>query len=240
MMRGIAKILALGLLLVGGTAGVVLYHGYFSTDRQVRKLEEEKRQLQQIVQRLTDERRVAEVLVTDQKTVDGVLQTTLLFVEYSRDGSSTLPPKRFTIRGNIAHIDALVVKFDNDLVAKNDPLRGHSIALFTRIYGEYDQPGQAATIDTPGKVPDFYRGTDPAVSEFEQELWQNFWKLAEDEAYRQSKGVRVANGQGVWGPFNPDRLYTLTIESNGGVNITSEPLKGIYREALKHSAADVR
>ena len=82
-----------------------------------------------------------------------------------------------------------------------------------------------------------YRGADPRVGEFEHELWTNFWKLAEDEAYRKEKGVRVAQGEGVWVPFQPDRLYTLTLESDGGLNITSSPLKGVYREALKRQTS---
>jgi hypothetical protein len=28
-------------------------------------------------------------------------------------------------------------------------------------------------------------------------------------------------------------LYTITLEANGGLNIKSEPLKGIYAEAMK-------
>jgi hypothetical protein len=71
------------------------------------------------------------------------------------------------------------------------------------------------------------------VSKFDIELWRDFWKLAEDPRFRQEKGVRVANGQGLWGPFEADKLYTITIESDGGLNMASEPLKGIYREALK-------
>ena len=48
--------------------------------------------------------------------------------------------------------------------------------------------------------------------------------------------MRVAQGEGPWGPFNMDRLYTLTIDADGGLNIVSQPLKGIYREALQHKA----
>ena len=40
-------------------------------------------------------------------------------------------------------------------------------------------------------------------------------------------GVRVAQGEAVWTKFQPDRLYTLTLESDGGLNITSAPLKGM-------------
>jgi hypothetical protein len=46
-------------------------------------------------------------------------------------------------------------------------------------------------------------------------------------------GVRVAQGEGVWRPFEPGRLYTITLESNGGLNVHSEPLRGIYQEALR-------
>ena len=141
--------------------------------------------------------------------------------------------RSFSIEGDTAHIDALVIKFDGQYVRENDPLRGQSIALFTRIYGDKQKPSEGLAIDEPGRIPDIYRGADPRVSEFEQKLWKDFWRLAQDESYRREMGVRVANGQGVWGPFEPEKLYTLTIETNGGINITSEPLRGIYREALK-------
>ena len=236
MFRTLAKLAFLSALVVGGAAG--LY--YQQRDTTATKLNEALRkteQLQQVVRHLQAERRVADVIVTDQKTVDGVQKTTLLFVEYARDGSTPLPAKRFTIDGNVAHVDALVVKFDRGFVEENDAMRGHSLALFTRLYGENQPPEKAHRIDAPGEVPEVYRGPGPGVGEFEKELWANFWRLADDEAYRKEKGVRVAQGEGVWVPFKPDRLYTLTLESDGGLNITSSPLKGIYREALKRDAA---
>jgi hypothetical protein len=205
--------------------------------QQQAKLEEQKKELETVVQRLEADRRVAEVLVTDQKTGgDGVLRTTLLFVEYAKDGSS-LPPRSFTIEGNSAHVDAMVIKFEHDYIARNDPLRGHSIALFNRLFGDKQKPEEAFRIDEPGRVPDIYRGAakqqSAELARFESNLWNNFWRLADDKEYRVSQGVRVASGQGVWGPFAPDRLYTLTLDADGGLNLTSEPLKGIYREAMK-------
>src|SRR4029453_327822 len=106
-------------------------------------------------------------------------------------------------------------------------------ALFTRIYGDKQAPNTADPIDIPGSIPEIYRDADPSVIEFEQELWKDFWRLTIDETFRKEKGVRVAMGQGVWGMFEPDRLYTITLENDGGLSLTSETLKGIYREALK-------
>jgi hypothetical protein len=159
--------------------------------------------------------------------------TTLLFVEYDRNGND-LPPKSFVVRGRDVHIDAMVIIFDRALVKADDPLRGHSIALFTSIYGDHQEPAEAAHIDTPGGVPDIYRGADSHVTAFETALWSQFWELASDKQLRAQRGVRVAEGQGVWGPLEPDKLYTLTLDAGGGLNLTSEPLKGIYRAALRH------
>jgi len=235
MLRTTAKLLGLFVLVIAGSSGIIAYHNHFAAERKVEQLQEEKKQLQQIVKRLGEEKRVAEVLVTEQATVDGELHTTLILVEYAKDGSP-LPPKSFSFVGKMAHIDAMVIKFDRGFVEENDALRGHSIALFTKIYGDKQSPAEASHIDEPGTIPTVYRGVDPRVSKFEQELWKNFWKLAEDPAFRQQNGVRVANGQGLWGPFEADKIYTITIESDGGLNMTSEPLKGIYREALKRKS----
>lgn len=235
MLHFLGKIFALVLLLTAGAVGIYLYR---HQDESAVKLEQERektRQLESVVSRLTGEKRRAEVLVTDQKTVEGVLKTTLLFVEYASDGHS-LPPKSFTIDGKFAHIDGLLIQFEHNFVKENDPLRGHSIVLFQRIYGDKQPPEQAAPIDAPGEIPAVYRGAEPRVSEFEQDLWKNFWKLYDDESYRQMKGVRVAMGQGVWGMFDKGKLYTITLQSDGGLTLASEPLKGIYVEALKERA----
>jgi hypothetical protein len=231
MLRAIAKIAGVLLLVVVGS---IALHWYATHDEQSRKLAEAQARadkLTEIVQRLSDERRVAEVIVTDQKTIDGVRNTSLLFVEYARDGSS-LPARSFTIQGEMGHIDAMVIKFERNFVSDNDPLRGHSIALFTRIYGDHQTPEKAEMIDAPGKIPDIYRGDDPRVEGFEQDLWNSFWKLYDDENFRKEKGVRTSSGQGVWGKFERDKVYRITLESDGGLNLIASAQPGIYREAL--------
>lgn len=233
MLRPLGKIFGLTFLLLAASVGVVYYQSAYQAERKIEELKDQKRQLEEVVTRLEHEKRVADILVSRQEKNDAdVLETTLLFVEYDKAGQP-LPAKSFTIEGNTAHLDAMVIKFDHGYVAESDALKGHSIALFTKIYGENQKPSEAAMIDPPGKIPDLYRGADPRVSQFELDLWRDFWKLYDNEDLRKAKGVRALGGHGVWGPFEPDRLYTITIESDGGLNMTSEPLKGIYREAMK-------
>ncbi len=239
MFRTTPRLIALALLLLGASAGFYLYQ-HNSVEQQLAAERQRTEQLKVIVARLSAEHRVADVVVTEQAVMPGTgtLRTTILFVEYDRHGDA-LPARKFTFDGKMAHIDAMVVKFDGKFVQDNDPLRGHSIALFTRLYGDKQAPEAADPIDEPGIVPPVYRGADQKVSEFEMELWKNFWKLADDPAYREQMGVRVAQGEGVWRPFEPGFMYTLTLESNGGLNITSEPIKGILKQLL-HEHADLR
>ena len=232
MLRALTKLLSLATVLIIGLVSIAVYRHHTQADRDRLALENENEQLKLVVDRLTDERRVVEMLVTDQKVVNGIPQTTLLFVEYARNHMA-LAPKTFTICGNQVHLDAMVIKFQRDFVKKNDPLRGHSIALFTRMFGNLQAPDQGTLIDSDNQIPEYYQGTDPRISEFEQQLWKDFWKLTRDSSYREQMGVRVSNGQGLWWPCDPDLLYTVTLEADGGLNVTSEPVKGIYREALR-------
>lgn len=236
MYRAALRFVLLIALVCAGVVGVSVYRDHTSVEAQLQREQERTAELRQIVQRLTAERRVADVMVTDQRQVNGVTRTSIVFVEYGRDDRA-MPAKRFTIDGNMIHLDAMVVKFDGKFVERNDPLRGHSIALFTRLYGDTQAPADGYAIDPPGHVPDIYRDPDPKVQQFQQELWQNFWRLADDLPYQRDMGVRVAQGEGLWRPFEPDHLYTITLDANGGLNIHAEPLKGIYRAAMKATAS---
>ena len=44
--------------------------------------------------------------------------------------------------------------------------------------------------------------------------------------------VRAAGGAGVWFRCKPDQLYTVVLQSTGGLSVVAEPLRGIYRDAL--------
>ena len=60
-------------MIVAGWAALYVYQDRFSASHNIARLQEEKKVLQQVVQRLSDEKRVADVLVTDQKVVDGAV-----------------------------------------------------------------------------------------------------------------------------------------------------------------------
>jgi hypothetical protein len=243
MLRASYRLAVLSVLVAAASWGYWYFHTVQAPAAQIRKLEEDKRELQQIVRRLTDERRAAEMVVTDQRRTDkGLLETTLLFVEQARDGSP-LPAKSFTVVGDEVYVAGLSIRFEKDFVFANDPLRGRGIMLFTHIFGRNQKPADGLPIDAPGQIPDVYRG-DPAeiarVSQFENELWDNFWRLVDDKTYRAEKGVDVAGGKAVFFRPSPDHLYRITLDTAGNPTVDSEPIKPIYRQAMRKAAPATR
>jgi hypothetical protein len=238
MTKLLLKFIVLVSLIVGGGYGVYRFEQKRSLETrlqdQINKLEQQREHLRQFVSRLTAERRVAEMVVTDQVIHGSQIEsTTLMFVEYGRDGQR-LPPRFFTVRGNVAHIDALVIKFERDFIEQDDPLRGHSLVLFHRLYGDHQAPIDGFYIDEPGNAPAAYRddSISPEAAQFEAQLWRDFWQLADDPRLREEKGVRVVQGEGPWTRFHTDRVYTLSLEADGGLNISSRPIDGLFKEFL--------
>jgi len=235
MLRATYRLVVLCLLVASASVGYWYYHNPQSPTVRIAKLEEEKKELQQIVQRMTDERRVAEMIVTDQHQTPQGMETTLLFVEQARDGTP-LPAKSFTVKGDEVWVGGLSIRFEQGWLEKNDPLRGRGIMLFTSIFGQNQTPAQGFPIDQPGKIPDIYRG-DPKetarISAFESELWDNFWRLVGDKEFRAEKGVEVASGKAVYFRAIPDRLFRITVDARGNPTVDWEAIKPIYREAMK-------
>ncbi|MDP9174725.1 MAG: hypothetical protein M3O30_12780 [Planctomycetota bacterium] len=231
ILRTFGNSVALTFLVVAGSITLYLFHQHNSAEYQLAELQQQKVELQQIIKRFQAERRVAKIVVTDQKTIDGKIKTTFLFVEYRRDGSA-IPAREFTVAGNEVHFDGELIKFKDEYTQNNDALRGQSILLFTRIYGATQAPVDGFAVDEPGTIPEIYRGSDPRVTAFEQDLWTNFWKLYNDESARDAKGIRGLHGEGLFGQLDPDHVYTITLRADGGT-LNEEPIDPIYRDAIR-------
>jgi hypothetical protein len=246
MLRATYRLAVLSILVASASVGYFYYHNPMSPTVQLAQEREKTKHLQEFVQRLTDERRVAEMIVTDQKQTEQGIETTLLFVEQARDGTP-LPPRSFTVKGDEVWVAGLSIRFDVGWLEKNDALRGHGIMLFTRMFGQNQTPAQGLTIDEPGKIPDVYKADpkdttkDPQemlqARSFEKELWENFWRLTDDKEYRAEKGVEVAGGKAVYFKAVPERLFRITVDARGNPTVDWEPIKPIYREAMKKPAA---
>jgi hypothetical protein len=224
---GAAIASTLWLLSPGETARLRREHEEY--EKRLRQenedLQKRRADLEQAVSRLTGQDRVAEVYVVEQVKKGEVLNgqpaatdvTVIEFVEIDREGHP-LPSKRFIINDSILHFDALVLKFDPEYVAEGDALRGKSLALFRRIYGESQAAVNGFPIDPSGDVPNIYR-VNPQPTAFELQLWSRFWELASDPNLAAKNGVRIAQGEVKYVPVRKGQVWTLTIENNGGMNV---------------------
>jgi hypothetical protein len=241
-MRSMFRIAMLALI-VGGV-GWWYFINSDSPMRRIADLEQKKRELEKIVSRLSADRRVAEFVVTGQQQVNGQTQTTILWEETNEQGAR-VASKSFTLKGDEVHIDALSIRFMDDFVIKEDPLRGHGLVLFTRLYGAHQTPAEGFAIDDPGQVVGVYRKDQPGSvstltsnaadgSVFERDLWDKFWRLVHDKGFREEKGVKVAGGKGVWiKRLDQGKVYTVSVDVHGNPTLDWEPIKPILREAMK-------
>jgi hypothetical protein len=234
VLKTLSKIATLSVFTLIGVVGLLFYRHTSSTAARIADLENKNSEMKEIIGRLEYERRIADFVVSDQRIIDGKRHTSLLMVEYDKAGAP-LPPRSFEVIGNRVHVDAYVVKFDQESVRKGDSLRGKALLLFEKIYGDAQAPADGSRIDPPTQSPEIYRDVNPRLSAFEQKLWTDFWRLVTDEPYRKEFGVSVAYGSGVFFPAEKGRRYTLTLAANGNVTAYNEPLPEIFSRLMKQS-----
>lgn len=218
LIRIMALVVALALLFLAGA-------GIFWIWKKI----EENRILRQVVERLSADSRVAEVLVTASSYNESTrkIETTIKFLEYDAEGKS-LPPRYFTFQGNIIQFQALVIRFQDRLVQAGDRVRGKSAYLFLRAFILESGNYQAFDLTDFRQIPQGYKL--PGVkNEFEMKLWQEFWDYALDPKARERMGIKNAQIEAPGSIFVPGTIYTLKIEHDGGLRIDTEPIPEILK-----------
>jgi hypothetical protein len=239
-MRSVVRVLVAVvclLLLVGGGWLAVALAQAAHLQRQVVRLEEEVRRQEELrktmAERLGRTRRLGTLRVLQQhragdpkstplstasagELADEEIVTTVEFVELD-DRGRQVGSRRAEVPGRVVFLDAWTVRFPQDRVAEDDPMRGRTVALLRRIYSDRMPPAQGIPIDTPGAVPDGYVVGDGA--RFEQALWKRFWRLATDPQAAESMGVRVAQGEAVYKPAAPGSCFDVELENSGGLTL---------------------
>ena len=187
------------------------------------------RVLRQVIERLTAESRLAEVLVTDVK-VDPKTQrtyTTVKFLEYDTR-LNPLPPLYFTFTGSLIQFQSLVIRFDDLYVKKGHPFKGKSAYLFMKIFSLTDQGAEVFDLNKANEIPPGYQ-TEKAKNAFEKGLWKKFWEYALNPREAHKIGIKNAQIEAPGTKFVPGMLYTIKIEHDGGMRIDAEPLPRILK-----------
>ncbi len=222
--KSISAMVWTAVLVAAVAAGVYLAERlYFGPLREQQRL---VANLKTIVTELTRDIRVAEVSVVDQG--GDPLRTTFKFVEVNERREPIGAAKVFTINGDVAYFDTLVIKFEDSfmplekLPLSDEVLRSHlarkAVIFFRRVFSEKQKPEEGFPLDTPGDPPGPYR-PGSALTPFEQALWRDFWALASDPRLAADRGVRAAHGLAVYTRLQPGKYYVLEQRLDGDLTI---------------------
>ena len=138
-------------------------------------------------------------------------------------------PRTLTVKGDLVYVDYWVVKFSDESVEAGDPLRGTSICLFRRIFGEHQNPVDGYVLDAVGSRPVGY-GSGREPTEFETEIWVQFWELANNPKLAKAHGVRAAHGQAVSMKLQPGKYYVLEQRLTGDMTIRAVDVPAVLKK----------
>ena len=201
-----------------------LDQNYGATQKQLKEAKEKIAQLEIANQKLEmanlflkKTRRLAVIsdIVKENQEGSDAVKTTFSFSEVDMSDNPIGEKRTFTIDGDILYIDTLVIKFEDDFVEQGDVLKGSALCLFNRLFGEKQKPEDGFRLDPEGETPKPYKLDSPDTSEFEKELWGNFWKLAQDPEFAKTKGVRAAHGQAPSMKLQEGSTYKLEMRNTG-------------------------
>jgi hypothetical protein len=190
----------------------------------------ENRILKQIIDRLTADSRVAEVMVTavSKDSASDKQLTTIKFLEYDTN-MKPLEPRYFTFRSDIIQFQSMVIRFADDYVKYGDKLRGKSAYVFWKVFALGDS--NSAEVFEINKADDVPSGYEIAAtkSEFEKKLWHDFWQYALEQDKAKEMGIKNAQIEAPGTKFVPGKLYTIKIEHDGGLRIDVSNLPEILK-----------
>jgi hypothetical protein len=189
----------------------------------------EATQLKRIIERLTADSRVAEVIVTDVKCNPRTKQTstTIKFLEYDTK-LRPLEPKYFTFSGNIIQFQSMVIRFDDFYVKKGHPLKGKSAYLFMKAFRLTDNGAETFEITKINEIPFGYEAAE-VKNNFERKLWKKFWEYALNPEKASKAGIKNVQLEAPGTKFVPGMIYTIKIEHDGGLRIDAKPVTPILK-----------
>ena len=180
------------------------------------------RSLEAALRLLKVDYRLARIEILAQDTApDGGVTTRLRFTEVDGDGQPLGEGQEAAVNGRRVYVESLVVKFEDDYVEGGDFLRGTSVCLFTRAFGESQAPEDGAPLEVAGRRPRVYAG-DEQPDPFYDDLWARFWEYANDPEAARARGVRAIHGEAPFLEVAPGKTYLLELRASGGLSFRAE------------------
>lgn len=221
-MKSIAKVIArlptAALTIMLAIAALFVSVGVYRGGTVLHHLFAENKELKKALTNLTDEGKIGYAKVLSQQTDEkgNIISTTLKFVETARDNDlQTVLEKQYTVKGDVVHFDALIIKFGNSMVMDG---KKRSLYLWRRVYGEQMSPQDGFAIEEPGAEPQRYKELLRALPLKHRELfWSSIWELANDPYLLAQYDIEAIYGNVTYAKLKKGLVYVFRITSTGQV-----------------------
>ncbi len=211
----IKNVIVLAVVALAAGGGYMMYQ-QLTVNETVERLLVENATLREAITNLTTETQIGYAKVTGQEMRDDVLYTRILFVETDpQDMTRRVLEKEYEIEGDVAHFDALIVKFTEPMVMDG---RERAMYLWRRVYGEKMRPEDGFAIQTPFDEPQRYTAIGQKLSLAERDqFWNEIWDLSNDPKKLESQGIHAIFGNVVYKRLRPGLIYVFKINATGGI-----------------------
>jgi hypothetical protein len=222
IMKSVVKVIArlpiAAITIMFAIAALFVSVGVYRGGSVLHNLFAENKQLKQALTNLTDEGKIGYAKVLSQQTDESgnIISTTLKFVETARDNElQTVLEKQYTVKGDIVHFDALIIKFGNKMVMDG---KKRSLYLWRRVYGEQMNPQDGFAIEEPGAEPQRYRELLRELPLKDREFfWSSIWELANDPYQLAQYDIEAIYGNVTYTKLKKGLVYVFRITATGQV-----------------------
>lgn len=224
---GAVSAIAVAALLSGGFRALEVRQ----LQGEISQLERDRQRLVEYAGRLRASRRVAQADVLEQRTdAQGRSVSAILWHEVDADGVLG-SPQEIEVVGDLVYFEAAVIKFDHQLVGDGDAERGASLALFRRVFGEFQPAASAQQLNH--SLTD--RLTQESAETFDERLWAMFWRMMDDRRLAEKYGVRVAQCEAPAVRVKAGQVWEVSLDAAGGLNLrlVRERRDVTYRHRLR-------
>jgi hypothetical protein len=206
-------LISLSALAVAAVLGLSFY---FSSS-SIHSLLTENHELNKAITNLTKEEQIGFATVLSQETdALGQVITQLKFAQTAAGNAKEIVDEQiFSIKGDVIHFDALIVKFNDSYVSSGAE---RALYLWRRIYGEHTAPEQGEAISIPDRAPERYYAITKALKVKDRDIfWQAIWSLANDPQRLSEYGITAVFGNSIYTRVEPGKIYLFKIGATGQI-----------------------
>lgn len=184
--------------------------------QRVNELEAEKTQLIEFAERLSASQRVAQINVIQQFNDEFGRPVTVLRWQEIGPQNVLGDPITLEVVGRQVYVEALVLKFDHEMVGRAEPGKSSSVVMFRRVFGELEIPSQAPEIER-SRLP--VAAEDEKTATLSPALWDRFWDMVDDPSLAERYGVRVAQCEAPAVRMSNGQTWEVSLDAAGGLNL---------------------